>query len=127
MVRQIGLERLGAPRCTRLRCIWVRHPSQYGDQRRETYARMVSLDANLDAISRYSPDTRRLLLLIRSQVHIINEKVDLVTELMRMTFDPSIGDDNPRRVRSNLRAAYSDICQRAHHTADLIGELQLPT
>lgn len=81
------------------------------------------LDTQLHLLSAYAPATQQKLLGIRAQVEFMNEQIAEASHYPRMTFDPSLTDENRRRVEANIDSLLAVIADRAKDTADEMGAL----
>jgi hypothetical protein len=75
--------------------------------------RVPFLELSLGELTLFSKEVQARLLEVLHQVHLFNEKVELVKELSRQTFDSSIEGANRIALDGNLRASQVHLGERA--------------
>jgi hypothetical protein len=78
--------------------------------------RLPFLELSVGELSLLSKETQAKILQILHQLHLFNEKVDLVKELTRLTFDAAIVGASREALEANLRSSQIHLAERAIST-----------
>jgi uncharacterized protein YfkK (UPF0435 family) len=78
------------------------------------------LESHLAEISGYSVPLQRKIHEFRNQLAILNQDILKANDYMKMTFNPSVGDNNLGIIRSELKNTYNYIQSRTQIAADKV-------
>jgi hypothetical protein len=78
------------------------------------------LDYHIGSLSMFSPNYQLKLFEIKSQLGLLNDRIEDTNFYYKMTFEPNISSENYNAVRHDLEKAYKNVADKAKTIVDSI-------